>query len=89
MFRRGGGQGGGGGGRGGMAALFGTADPTADALDNAVNNTAPIAQLKTAMANVRESRRKKQADLAKAQADLKAVISIRQEAYLLNNGLVD
>jgi len=88
MFGRG--RGGGGGGRGGMAALFGgTPDPAADALDTAVTSDAPVASLKTAMAGVRESRRKKQATLAKAQEDLKAVVTVRQEAYLLNNGLID
>ena len=92
IFGRGGrgGGGGGGGGRGGIAALLGGApDPAADALDAAVNGNAPVATLKTAMAGVRESRKRKQAEFAKAQADLKAVVSVRQEAYLVNAGILE
>jgi hypothetical protein len=91
VFGRGGRGGGGGGrGRGGIAALLGNApDPAADALDAAVNDNAPVATLKAAMAAVRESRRKKQAEFAKAQADLKAVVTVRQEAYLVNAGILE
>jgi hypothetical protein len=83
-----GGRGGGGGMRG-FAALFGTADPAADALTKALGDNAPIAEVKAAMAKVREARKRKQAEMAKAQADLQAVVSIRQEAILLNDGLLE
>ena len=91
MFRGAGGQGGGGGGRrGGFAAMLGgTPDPASDALDAAVTGNAPIPELKAAMAGVRDARKRKLAEMTKAQSDLKDVISVRQEAYLLNSGLLD
>jgi hypothetical protein len=65
------------------------ADPAADALTKALADNAPLAEIKSAMARVRQARKVKQAEMAQAQADLQAVVTVRQEAILLNNGLLD
>lgn len=81
---------GGGGGMRAVAAFGGTlADPAADALSKALDDNAPIAEVKAAMARVRQARKAKQAEMVRAQADLQSVVTIRQEAILLNNGLLD
>ena len=64
-------------------------DPASDGLTKALADNAPIAEIKGAMARVRQARKAKQAEMAKAQADLQAVVTIRQEAILLNLGLLD
>jgi hypothetical protein len=73
----------------GLAALGVQADPNADALTKAIADEAPIAEVKTAMARVRAARKAKQAEMERAQADLLAVVSVRQEAILLSDGLVE
>ncbi len=86
------GQFGGGGAGGGMmrlGGLMGDPDPSVEALKTALDNNAPTAELKAAMAKVREFRQQKRAALAKAQQDLKDILSIRQEATLLRVGLLD
>jgi hypothetical protein len=86
------GQFGGGGGGGAMArfgGLMGDPDPSVDALKTALDNNAPVAEVKAAMAKVREFRQQKRAALAKAQQDLKDILSVRQEATLLRVGLLD
>jgi hypothetical protein len=91
-FRGGGNFGGGGGGAGGMGrltALTGEPDPSVDALQTVLDNNAPIAEVKAAMAKVREARLQKRAVLLKAQQDLKDVLSTRQEAVLLLSGQLD
>ena len=65
------------------------ADPSSDALTKALADNAPIAEIKGAMARVRQAHKAKQAEMDKAQADLQAVVTIRQEAMLLNFGLLD
>jgi hypothetical protein len=90
MRNRGGGPGGGGGG--GMrffGALGGTPDPSEDALQKALDDNAPTAQLKAAMAKLRVARKQKQEEKAKAQAELRDLLTIRQEALLLTEGLLD
>jgi hypothetical protein len=82
----------GGGGLGGLAAgLAGIAssDPATEKLQQNVDSQAPSAQIKAALADLRESRKKKQEDLAKAQADLRSVLSTRQEAILVLAGMLD
>ena len=64
-------------------------DPTTEALTKALDDNAPVAEIKSAMARVRQARKAKQAEMARAQADLQSVVSIRQEAILLNSGLLD
>jgi hypothetical protein len=86
------GQFGGGGGAGAMTrfgGLMGDPDPSVGALKTALDNNAPVAEVKAAMAKVREFRQQKRAALAKAQQDLKDILSVRQEATLLRVGLLD
>jgi hypothetical protein len=86
------GQFGGGGGGGGMTALgglLGEPDPSVNLLKTALDNHAPGAEIKADMAKVRDARQQKRAALAKAQQDLKDILSVRQEATLLRVGLLD
>lgn len=71
--------------RGGM---FGQPNPDAEALQRAVDSKASTTELKTAIAKYNESRKTKQAELEKAQADLRKVLSVRQEALATLNGLL-
>jgi hypothetical protein len=57
--------------------------PEAEALQKAVENNAPSDQIKSALARFRESRKRKEAELAKAQAELCQVLTVRQEAVLV------
>jgi len=78
--RGGGGPGGGGGGN--------NSNPEADALQKAIDSKATDAELKAAVAKVMEARKAKQADLEKAQNDLRKVLTIRQEAKGISIGLL-
>jgi hypothetical protein len=64
------------------------ANPEADALNRAIEGKASNAELKAAVAKVQESRKAKQAELEKAQAALRQVLSVRQEAIATANGLL-
>ncbi|HEY5912535.1 MAG TPA: hypothetical protein VJA21_18180 [Verrucomicrobiae bacterium] len=57
-----------------------------EALNRAIEGKASNSELKTAIAKVAEARKAKQADLEKAQADLRKVLSVRQEAIATLNG---
>lgn len=81
---RGGGQGGPGGGRG-----FGPANPEGDALQKAIDDDAPAAQIKDLLAKYKAAQKAKQAKLEAAQADLKAVLTTKQEAQAALLGLVN
>ena len=63
-------------------------DPTADSLRNAIDNNAPNAQVKAALDKFRDSQKQKQAELAKAQEDLRSVLTVRQEAALVLGGML-
>jgi hypothetical protein len=83
---RGGGQGGpGGGGRGG----FGQPSPEADALQKAIDDNAPASQIKDLLAKHKAVQKAKQAKLEAAQADLKKVLTAKQEAEAYLLGLVN
>jgi hypothetical protein len=86
---RGGRGGGGGGGGGGFAAMFGTPSPESQALQAAVDANAPAGQVKDLMAKFQATREVKKAALAKAQEDLRSVLTTRQEAIALLGGLLD
>ncbi len=60
--------------------------PEAEALQRAIDGKASNSELKTAIAKVAEYRKTKQAELEKAQADLRKVLSVRQEAIATANG---
>ena len=85
---RGGAQGGQqpGGGRGGM---FGQTSPEQDALQKALDDNAPSAQIKDLLTKYKASQKVKQAKLEAAQADLKAVLTTKQEAQAYLLGLVN
>lgn len=81
---RGGGPGGQGGGRGG----FGQPNPDAEALQKAIDAKASNAELKAALDKYTAARKAKQAELEKAQASLRKVLTPRQEAVATLNGLL-
>jgi len=79
---------GGGAGVRSSASLAAAADPAADALAKSLADNAPLAEVKSAMARVRQARKAKQAELEQAQADLRKVLTSRQEAIATLNGLL-
>lgn len=82
--------GGNGGGNGGQRRSFPGAEPgpAAEALQKAIDAKASNNELKSALAKYVEERKTKQAELEKAQADLRKVLSTRQEAIASLNGLL-
>lgn len=78
-----GGMGPGGRGRPGMPA-----SSEQQALQNAIDDSAPIAQIKEALARCRAARKDKQAALAAAQASLASVLNTKQEAQAVLLGLL-
>lgn len=80
---RGGGQGGGGGGFGQQP------NPDREALQSAIEANAPAAQIKALLAKYQASQKAKQAALAVAQADLRKVLTVQQEASATLAGLLD
>ena len=68
--------------------FFGSPSPEAEALQKAIDNKAPNSEIKAALAKYIESRKAKQADLEKAQAELRKVLTARQEAIASLNGLL-
>ena len=84
--RGGGGMGGGGGGA--LAGLFGQQSPEAEALQKAIDANAPAAQIKGLMEKFVAVRKAKQDALAKAQEELRQLLTTRQEAVALVNGLL-
>jgi hypothetical protein len=65
-----------------------TPSPEADSLQKAVDAKASKAELKEAIAKFAESRKTKQAELEKAQAELRKVLTVRQEAIATLSGLL-
>jgi hypothetical protein len=83
-------MGGGRGGMGGAANFLGVQpDPSADALQLALDGHGTVAQVKAALARFRDAKKQKQDALAKAQDALKAVLSARQEAVLALAGYLE
>lgn len=72
--------------RGGM---FGQPSPEADALQKAVDDNAPASQIKDLLAKYKASQKVKQAKLEAAQADLKNVLTVKQEAQATLSGLLN
>lgn len=90
-FGRGGGPGGGPGDRGGedrARGLFGQPSPEVEALQKAVEGKASNSELKSALSRYQESRKAKEEELQKAQAELRKVLSVRQEALATLRGLL-
>jgi hypothetical protein len=92
LFRRGGGGGGnadaGNGPGGGRRAFFNQSSPESDALQQAIDRKATNAELKEAVAKYIEARKQKQAKLEQAQAELRKLLSVRQEAIAFSLGLL-
>jgi hypothetical protein len=63
--------------------------PEAEALQKAIDNHASNAELKAALAKYAEARKRKQAELEKAQADLRQVLTLHQEGTMLLMGILD
>jgi hypothetical protein len=68
--------------------MFGTPNPDAEALQKAIDSKASKAELKAALAKYVESRKAKQAEMEKAQAALRELLTPRQEAIATLNGLL-
>jgi hypothetical protein len=80
-------NGGQGGGRGGM---FGPQpSPEAEALQKAIDDNAPTAQVKDLLAKYKKSQKDKQTKLESAQSDLRKVLSVKQEAQATLLGLLE
>jgi len=75
-----------GGGRGGF---FGEPSPEADALQKAIDDNAPKAQIKAALAKYQASQKAKQAKLVTAQENLRKVLNTKQEAQATLLGLLE
>jgi hypothetical protein len=88
----GGDQGGDQGGQGGRnrGGMFGQMppNPERDALQKAIDSKAPKAEVKAALDKYMASRKDKQAQLEKAQDDLRKVLTSRQIAIATLNGLL-
>jgi hypothetical protein len=68
------------GGRGGS--------PEVESLQTAINDKLPEAEIKSRLDRLRESRKNAEANLTKAQEELRAVLSVRQEATAVIFGLL-
>jgi len=75
------------GGRGGPGA--GQANPEREALQKAIDDNAPAAQVKDLLAKYRAAQKARQAKLVEAQAALKRVLTTSQEAKATLSGLLD
>jgi len=81
-------RGGGRGGRGGAGGVGAQASEEQQSLQQALANSAPIAQIKDLLAKYRAARKAKQDSLEAAQANLKKVLTVRQEAEAVLLGLL-
>ena len=83
-----GGRGGGDNDRGPRGGMFGTPSPEAEALQKAIDAKASTSEIKAALAKYDAARKAKLAALEKAQAELRKVLTPRQEAIAAMNGLL-
>lgn len=67
---------------------FGQANPEMETLNKAVEGKASNAELKAAIAKYQDARKAKQAEVEKAQDELRKVLSVRQEAIATLRGLL-
>ena len=90
MGGRGGPGGGGapGGGRG-FQNLFGQPSAESQALQQAIDSKASAAEIKSRLAKFQAARKEKQANLVKAQNELRQLLTPRQEAIAALMGLID
>jgi len=84
-----GGNGGGGNNQGNRPNRVGAqANPELDALRSALSDNMPDAEIKARLDRLREVRKQNEAKLTKAQEELLAVLSVRQEAVAVAAGLL-
>jgi hypothetical protein len=88
-FGRGGRGGGAPGGQPGGGAFGQQPNPERDALQKAIDDNAPAAQIKELLAKYEASQKAKQAKLVAAQADLRKVFTVTQEAQATLSGLLE
>jgi hypothetical protein len=82
----------GGGGMGGMGGgnnPFNQPNPDRDALQQALDDNAPAAQVRALLQKYQAGQKTKQAALVAAQADLRKVLTVQQEAEATLLGLLD
>jgi hypothetical protein len=65
-----------------------TGNPEQDALRQAVADKLPDAEIKARLERLREARKANEEKLGKAQEELRAVLSVRQEAVAVMTGLL-
>jgi len=78
-----------GGSHGGSSVLFGQPSAEREALQQAVEDNVPAGQIKDLITKYKAAQKIKQAKLEAAQAELKRVLSAKQEAQALLLGLVN
>jgi hypothetical protein len=79
---------GGRGGRGGGGGRFGTPSPEAEALQKAIDDNASSDVINAKLKTLREANVAKEAKLEEAQADLRKLLTPRQEAVAVLNGVL-
>jgi len=79
---------GGAGGPGGRGVAAAQASAEQQSLQTAINNNAPAAQIQDALAKYRAARKVKQDALETAQANLKKLLTVKQEAQAVLLGLL-
>ncbi len=77
------------GGNNRRGGFFGTPSPEAEALQKAIDDNAPTAQIKAALAKYEASQKAKQAKLTDAQENLRKVLTSKQEAQATLLGLLE
>jgi hypothetical protein len=75
--------------RGGPGATNQPSDPVADALQHAIDNAAPKDQVKDLLTKYQASQKEKQNVLTTAQDNLRAVLTVKQEAQATLMGLLN
>ncbi|MBL9136820.1 MAG: hypothetical protein JNK85_13165 [Verrucomicrobiales bacterium] len=70
-------------------AFGGSSSPEAEELQKALEAKAAPEEIKAKLAKYRDARKAKQANLTKAQDELRKVLSVRQEAVAVMDGLLD
>lgn len=76
------------GGPGGPGGLIRQSDPEAEALQKSLEAKAPTEEIKAKLAKLRDARRAKEAQLDKAQEELRQILTVRQEAVAVAAGLL-
>jgi hypothetical protein len=82
-------RGGGDNAQGGRRGGFGQQGPEAEALQKALDDNAPAAQVKAMLEKYRAAHKEKEAKLAQAQEDLRKVLTSRQEAQAALLGILN